>query len=71
MVGLGQTRAMTDASSSPVLDVTDDGRVRIVRINRPDALNAMNNATFAAIRDALVEAAEAPGVAVEIGRAHV
>jgi enoyl-CoA hydratase/carnithine racemase len=57
---------MTDAASSPVLDITDDGRVRILRINRPDALNAMNNATFAAIRDALADAAEAPGVAVVV-----
>jgi len=49
-----------------VLSIEDDGRVRVLRIDRPDALNAMNNAVFAAIRDALRAAADDPMVAVVI-----
>ena len=43
-----------------VLTTTDDARVRTLTIDRPEALNAMNNEVFAAIRDAL-EAAVADG----------
>jgi enoyl-CoA hydratase/carnithine racemase len=49
-----------------VLDVHDEGRVRTLRINRPDALNAMNNAVFAAIRDGLTAAADDERVAVVV-----
>ncbi len=49
-----------------VLQIEDRGRVRVLRMNRPDALNAMNNALFAALRDALSDAATAPGVAVVV-----
>ncbi|MEZ5233476.1 MAG: enoyl-CoA hydratase/isomerase family protein [Acidimicrobiia bacterium] len=49
-----------------VLLIDDDQRVRTVRINRPAALNAMDNATFAAIRDALAAAEQDPAVAVVV-----
>ena len=38
------------------LVIEDDDRVRVLRIDRPDALNAMNNDVFRSIRDALVDA---------------
>ena len=49
-----------------VLQVADNGRVRTLTINRPDALNAMNNAVFAAIRDGLSDAENAADIAVVI-----
>jgi len=49
-----------------VLQIEDRGRVRVLRMNRPDALNAMNNELFAALRDALVAAERDPGVAVVV-----
>ncbi len=49
-----------------VLLIEDDQRVRTLRINRPDALNAMNNATFSAIRDALAEAQDDERIAVVV-----
>ena len=49
-----------------VLHSDDHGRVRVLRIDRPDALNAMNNAVFAAIRDALRDAEADNGVAVVV-----
>lgn len=49
-----------------VLHVENDDRVRTLRMARPDALNAMDNALFAAIRDALVAAEGDPGVAVVV-----
>ncbi|MCP3990883.1 MAG: enoyl-CoA hydratase/isomerase family protein [Actinomycetia bacterium] len=49
-----------------VLTTTDKGRVRTLAINRPDALNAMNNEVFAAIRDGLDSALDDDGVAVVV-----
>lgn len=47
--------------------VTEDlGRVRVITLNRPDALNAMNNALFGAVADALDAAESAEGTAVAI-----
>ncbi|MFT7648176.1 MAG: enoyl-CoA hydratase/carnithine racemase [Candidatus Poriferisodalaceae bacterium] len=48
------------------LTTTDRGRIRTLTINRPDALNSMNNAVFSGIRDALDAAAADDGVAVVI-----
>lgn len=48
------------------LVIEDDGRVRILRIDRPDALNAMNNEVFRSIRDALDDAEADDGVAVVV-----
>lgn len=53
--------AMTDA---PILLVDDDARVRTLTLNRPEALNACNEALYDALTDALVAAADDPGVAV-------
>lgn len=53
--------AMTDA---PILLVDDDARVRTLTLNRPEALNACNEALYDALTDALLAAAEDPGVAV-------
>ena len=46
--------------------IEDLGRVRIIKMNRPDALNSMNPWMFMGIRDALNEAQEDNGVAVVI-----
>ncbi len=49
-----------------VLQIDDDGRVRTLRMARPDALNAMDNQLFGAIRDALAAAEDDDGVAVVV-----
>lgn len=49
-----------------VLDIVDRGRVRTLTLNRPDALNAFNEALYDACADALLEAAEDPAVAVVV-----
>ncbi|HLG01397.1 MAG TPA: enoyl-CoA hydratase-related protein [Acidimicrobiia bacterium] len=48
---------------SGAVRVEDQGRVRIVTLNRPDALNAFNDAMYDGVRDALVDAQHAKGVA--------
>jgi enoyl-CoA hydratase/carnithine racemase len=40
----------------PVLDVVDDGRVRVLTLNRPEALNAFNDELYRAAGSALEEA---------------
>lgn len=49
-----------------VLSTTDHGRVRVLTFERPDALNAMNNAVFSALRDELDAAAADTAVAVVV-----
>lgn len=49
-----------------MLDITDDGRVRVLTLDRPDALNAFNEALYDATAEALIEAAAAPDVAVVV-----
>ncbi|MFT4561307.1 MAG: enoyl-CoA hydratase/carnithine racemase [Gammaproteobacteria bacterium] len=44
----------------------DEGRVRRLTINRPEALNAMNNEVFATIADALAAAESAETIAVVV-----
>ena len=46
------------------LDIADDHRVRTLRLNRPEALNAFNEALYDATTIALRSAAEDPDVAV-------
>lgn len=55
---------MTDPSPDPVLLVADEARVRTLTLNRPEALNACNEALYDALADGLLDAAEDPGVAV-------
>jgi enoyl-CoA hydratase/carnithine racemase len=49
-----------------LLDIRDADRVRTITLNRPEALNAFNEALYDATTDALLEAAEDPGVAVVV-----
>lgn len=52
--------------SDPVIVTEDLGRVRVITINRPQALNSMNNAVMAGIRDALAAAETDNEVAVAV-----
>ncbi len=47
-----------------MLDIDDHGRVRLLRLNRPEALNAFSEALYDATAQALIDAAAAPDVAV-------
>jgi len=44
----------------------DHGRVRVIKINRPQALNSMNNSVFGGIRDALADTESNDSIAVAI-----
>lgn len=46
--------------------IEDSGRVRTLTLNRPDALNAFNEALYDATAEALNDAATDPGVAVVV-----
>ena len=52
--------------SDQVVVTKDEDRVRVITINRPEALNSMNNAVFGGIRDALAEAEADDQVAVTV-----
>src|SRR6202790_2795293 len=47
-----------------MLNVSDDNRVRTLTLNRPDALNAFNEALYDSTAQALLAAADDPDVAV-------
>jgi enoyl-CoA hydratase/carnithine racemase len=47
-----------------ILQVDDENRVRTLTLNRPDALNAFNEALYEATADALTRAAADPDIAV-------
>ena len=53
---------MPDGLSSPVLLTEDRGAVRILRLNRPDKLNALDTALTQALLDALLAADADSGV---------
>src|SRR6478736_1763938 len=50
--------------AAPPVIVNDEARVRTLTLNRPDALNACNEALYDALTEGLLEAASDPGVAV-------
>ena len=49
-----------------MLDIEDQGRVRLLTLNRPDALNAFSEALYDATTQALIDAAADPDVAVAV-----
>jgi enoyl-CoA hydratase/carnithine racemase len=49
-----------------MLRIDDHDRVRLLTLDRPDALNAFNEALYDATTEALLAAAEDPGVAVVV-----
>ena len=49
-----------------VLEITDVDRIRTITLNRPDALNAFNEALYDATTDALINAAADNSVAVVV-----
>ena len=53
-------------SKDPILHIEKLGRVRLLSLNRPNALNAFNDDLYDALRRALDEAAASPDVAVVV-----
>ena len=49
-----------------MLRIEDAKRVRLLTLDRPEALNAFNEALYDATTEALLAAAEDPGVAVVV-----
>jgi enoyl-CoA hydratase/carnithine racemase len=49
-----------------LLDIADDARVRTITLDRPEALNAFNEALYDATVEALIDAADAQDVAVVV-----
>lgn len=50
----------------PMIEVNNDGRVRIITLQRPEAKNAMSIAMWDGATDALLEAQDDPSVAVVV-----
>ncbi|MGN6161847.1 MAG: enoyl-CoA hydratase/isomerase family protein [Marmoricola sp.] len=59
-------RSAHNSTGIPTLQTADRGRVRTLTLNRPDALNAFNEALYDATTDALLEVAADDGVAVVV-----
>jgi enoyl-CoA hydratase/carnithine racemase len=49
-----------------MIRIEDRGRVRVITLDRPEALNSFNDALYDAAADALNQAATAPGIAVVV-----
>ena len=56
---------MTDSPASP-LRIEDRDAVRVIAVDRPDKLNALDSRTLDALQAAFAEAAAAPGVRVVV-----
>jgi len=54
------------SGASPVLRVEDVGRVRLLTLDRPEALNAFDDDLYDAVREALSDASASPDVAVVV-----
>jgi len=60
------TAPASGAAGTGVLEVADDGAVRVLRLNRPQARNAFDAALYDALTEALVGAAASPQVHVVV-----
>ena len=49
-----------------MIDITNEGRVRVIRLNRPESKNAFNEALYDQVTEALIEADKDQGVAVVV-----
>ncbi len=49
-----------------MIDVVNDGRVRVLRLDRPESKNAFNEALYDLLTEALIEADDDNGVAVVV-----
>ena len=49
-----------------MIDIVDDGRVRTITFQRPEAKNAMNTEMWDGTTEAFLAAADDPGVAVVV-----
>ncbi|MET0456041.1 MAG: enoyl-CoA hydratase/isomerase family protein [Mycobacterium sp.] len=56
------THPSSNTTTAHVLETIDDGAVRIIVLNRPDKLNALNTELTQALHDALVESDRDPAV---------
>jgi enoyl-CoA hydratase/carnithine racemase len=57
---------MSKTNGTDVLKIEDAGRVRTLTLNRPDQLNAFNDAQYDALAAALRDAAASPTIAVVV-----
>ena len=49
-----------------MIDTQDHGAIRVIKLDRPDALNAFNNAQFDALADVMIATDQDPGVKVAV-----
>lgn len=63
---VGSVPDRRDHSGGHVLRITDTDRIRTITLDRPDALNAFNEALYDATTDALLDAASDNSVAVVV-----
>ncbi len=57
---------MSKSNGTDILKIEDAGRVRMLTLNRPDQLNAFNDAQYDAVAAALRDAAASPTIAVVV-----
>src|SRR6185437_843358 len=59
-------RDRSEFGSMTLIRIHDSARVRRITFDRPEALNAFNEALYDATTEALIDAAGAPGIAVVV-----